>query len=762
MPRTLDPILEAALDSGAYEAVFEADIYSGVDLNFSFPITGFKLTGIDLEVTGYREGGFSGDETEIILKRGVKIDGVNYTLNTSKYFIRYMSSDRRTELNIKATLLPEKTVTLNGNDTYENVINAFCQAIGRDYELKDPSAAYWQYIFLPTGKQVILNDAMRFLPLLKQKYLIKAHDAGNGVIRFYKLENNSTAEITLSVENTAIKFINDQALTYRQFLWKDENQTVHYSTNFVDSPLHNLGYIESTANPPLSNPMGGSSTDIVTPVVLTHTESDQISLQTLSLGTIGFFEIIETLDLKNNPPWTNNYKRERIFSNTEGGAVPSTIERVSNYTPLNTSTFNNNLDTTINNLQALAEAVDDLNLGGTAPATTAANDFQVGDGAGSWITKTLAQAKTILDIFADAASDSIYYVRRNAAWTNLKTYTDTLYQAIGSYITDAASDNVYYGRRNAGWTNLKTYFDTLYAALSHTHAAADVVSGTIDAARLGSLPVYNGRLSVTVASNNLTVALKGMNGSDPSATNPVYIRIGDTIRTITAALSVTKNAGTNWFNSGGSELATKEIDYFCYLGYNATDGVVIGFSRIPYGNIYSDFSTTTTNEKYAGISTITNAAAGDTYVNVGRFAATLSAGAGYTWTVPTYTTTNLVQGLCFVTRKLAWTPTVTAQAGTPTSTTNLCYYKLNYDEITYNPDITVNNKGTASSSMILTTPMNAAITSGGAGREIAATGKSLSTNIYQPLASIFINFYDATTVWVNGYEVNATIKGFLT
>jgi hypothetical protein len=39
-----------------------------------------------------------------------------------------------------------------------------------------------------------------------------------------------------------------------------------------------------------------------------------------------------------------------------------------------------------------------------------------------------------------------------------------------------------------------------------------------------------------------------MNGSDPSVSNPVYIRIGDTVRSITSALSVTKNAGTNWFN----------------------------------------------------------------------------------------------------------------------------------------------------------------------------------------------------------------------
>lgn len=167
--------------------------------------------------------------------------------------------------------------------------------------------------------------------------------------------------------------------------------------------------------------------------------------------------------------------------------------------------------------------------------------------------------------------------------------------------------------------------------------------------------LINGKIVPSVSSSNLTVAIKGMDGNDPSVSNPVYCRIGDTVRTLTTALSVTKNAGTNWFNSGSSELATKERDYFVYLGYNATDGVVIGFSPIPFGTQYSVFSATTTNEKYAAISTITNAVSTDYYEVIGRFAATLSAGAGYTWTVPTFTSINLIQRPIFLTR---WLTTV--------------------------------------------------------------------------------------------------------
>ena len=176
--------------------------------------------------------------------------------------------------------------------------------------------------------------------------------------------------------------------------------------------------------------------------------------------------------------------------------------------------------------------------------------------------------------------------------------------------------------------------------------------------------LINGKIVPSVASNNLTVAIKGMDGNDPSATNPVYCRIGDTIRSITSALSVTKNAGTNWFGSGSTGSATYERDYFVYLGYNATDGVVIGFCPLPHANIYSDFSTTTTYPKYCAISTITNAAAGDNYEIVGRFAATLSATAGFNWSVPTFTNSNLVQRPIRKTRHLFYLPTLTWTAGT--------------------------------------------------------------------------------------------------
>lgn len=190
------------------------------------------------------------------------------------------------------------------------------------------------------------------------------------------------------------------------------------------------------------------------------------------------------------------------------------------------------------------------------------------------------------------------------------------------------------------------------------------------AVKLAAGGMINGKISVTVASNNITLALKTLADADPSATDPVYVNIDGTLRQVAAGLSVTVNAGASSFNSGSSELATKEIDYFALLRYNATDGICIGFARLPYGRIYSDFSTTATNEKYAAWSTIANAAASDACVVIGRFAATLSAGAGYTWTVPTYTAANLVQFPIFATRLLDWAPQISYSGGTTGPTSN--------------------------------------------------------------------------------------------
>lgn len=306
-------------------------------------------------------------------------------------------------------------------------------------------------------------------------------------------------------------------------------------------------------------------------------------------------------------------------------------------------------------------------------------------------------------------------------------------------IVDSAASNVL---KKLTWENLKATLLT-WLRLSTTIIPVNAPQGFL----------INGKISVTDAAG-ITVAIKTLAGTDPSATDPVYVRIGDTVRTISAALSVAKADGTNWCNAGSAELATKEIDYFVYLGYNATDGVTIGFSRFPGANSYDDFSATTTNEKYCAISTITTAAATDYYEVIGRFAATLSAGAGYTWSVPTYTAKNLIQRPIYETRWLDYARVVTSGAGTPTTVTNHdSVYKVRDRQVFVNSDNTVTAKGTASSTFIVSLPFTSA--GGGktslAGREEAATGKAWVGSIAGASATLLD--YLNGTLWVDTYRM---------
>jgi hypothetical protein len=143
--------------------------------------------------------------------------------------------------------------------------------------------------------------------------------------------------------------------------------------------------------------------------------------------------------------------------------------------------------------------------------------------------------------------------------------------------------------------------------------------------------LVNGEISRTVSSNNLTLAIKTLAGTDPSSSDPVYIRLANTVYTLTAALSVTMNAATNWFNLGATYLATKENYLFIYLGVKS-GSLFIGASRVPYGLLYSDLSATSTNDLYFACSVTPNAT--DPIAVIGSCNVILSATASFNWSVP--------------------------------------------------------------------------------------------------------------------------------
>lgn len=282
-------------------------------------------------------------------------------------------------------------------------------------------------------------------------------------------------------------------------------------------------------------------------------------------------------------------------------------------------------------------------------------------------------------------------------WTNTSgnnlTLSDTGDRGLSGSANGAQSHNS--GDTFEVWVHPKYHFYD-WAVAEHnangTHASGiTLTSPTITSPSLTTFStlnapegfLINGKIVPSVASNNLTVAIKGMDGNDPSASNPVYIRLGDSVRTLTSALSVTSIAGTNWCNSGSSELATKEVDYFVYLVWNTDanpDAVTILFSRFPYARVYSDFNTGSSVAEKSPIIGVT-VTASDNVAVIGRFAATLSAGAGYTWSVPTFTNVNLVQKPIFESRWLDWSPTVAGFSGTPS--TYASKYRMQNDGVSF-------------------------------------------------------------------------------
>lgn len=139
------------------------------------------------------------------------------------------------------------------------------------------------------------------------------------------------------------------------------------------------------------------------------------------------------------------------------------------------------------------------------------------------------------------------------------------------YLADAGSA----GRttRVLGATIASSYTLTLpTSAGTAGYNTVNLGTGTLAFLPPAMVPVVNYSLATSVATNALTVALKGADGNDPSATNPVYISFRSAtaatgtpvLRTVSAATSVVVPASTTL----GSVSATATY-YYIYAIDNA-------------------------------------------------------------------------------------------------------------------------------------------------------------------------------------------------
>lgn len=305
---------------------------------------------------------------------------------------------------------------------------------------------------------------------------------------------------------------------------------------------------------------------------------------------------------------------------------------------------------------------------------------------------TAISSATVGTDYAPATSGtSILKGNGTGGFSNAVSSTDYAPATIGTSVLS--------GNGTGGFTNL--LLSQTQADLSETNTSSLNYVKNQGALKVNGPQGFmlNGKIVTSVASGNLTVAIKTLAGTDPSAANPVHVRIGDTVRTISSALSMTNmTAGTNWFNAGSKVLATKEIDYFVYLFWSTTSSTVsLSMSRIPYATQASDFSSSTTNEKYGGGGLVPTGT--DQCEVVGRINAILSAGAGYTWSIPA--TSIIINRPIFESRRLSFLPYLNTGIG-ETYTIQNGIYQIKGNTFTINMQLRFAGFGTTVATDVVT------------------------------------------------------------
>ena len=322
------------------------------------------------------------------------------------------------------------------------------------------------------------------------------------------------------------------------------------------------------------------------------------------------------------------------------------------------------------------------------------------------------QAKVGVD--SSAVTTSIDYLLKNASSSD-PGHTHTLEDGATDVTASAAELNILNGvTADATELNILDGVTSTTAELNYVDVAAPGTAGANKALitdinkNINGFSFHtpagfliNGQIVTSISSDDLVVAIKTLAGTDPSASDPVYIRIDNVIRSITSALSVTRADGTNWFNAGSSELANNEVDYFVYLAWDVADATIrLGYSRLPWALNFGHFSETPTNELYAAFNTDPDPT--DSAEVIGRFNAVLD-DSGNDWTIPA--TSIIINKPIYKTRRLVWTPTYTAGGSmTWTSVSGSISYVVDGTEVHLYIQTNGTTGGTASTTLSISLP----------------------------------------------------------
>ena len=442
MARTLNPILEAALLSGNYDVYMKGLLKLSGVLTFTLnTILEYRISPsntLDLKAQ-FTYGVDDYDQLDTVcIRRGVTVGGNNYYIDTSDYTITEAYIDGF-YITIKAELLPVQKVSTPGDDTYENVLDAVTSDLNFTATFIGTG---WDSQVLPSGKTLNLNKAKFLQGFLKQKLFANYADNDSQSLRFYKSKDTpSTTPTEYTITTDRLVNIQSAGLGLVGLLWRDENNTIFKPSGANEIyPLYNLGFKLSTDPLPTDDdfladklkPVPDLIKPIDVPMNLTYQTGDFVKIISTSGVTgiyqFGHLQVTEYFDRKKEIKWGLTIELWDYIANSEGGALPGTIERVAAYTPLVTTNFNNNLDQTVNNIQALAEAVDELELGSDPGEATHA-----------------ASASAVTDDDEFGFYETVAALWRKITWANIKatltTYFDTLYAPI-SINTEFIQDTV--------------------------------------------------------------------------------------------------------------------------------------------------------------------------------------------------------------------------------------------------------------------------------------------------------------------------------
>jgi len=225
MPRIIAQELQTALDNGSYTPYFAITICNDTEEDLVLTPIYCKLTNLAIEATAenqtYRN--IYPNITKIFYTRGVVIEGILYTISTSKFFITSTTWDGAFQKFSGHLFFPTyylEDVNASGAITYRDFIENFCLASGRTSVHEDDTAAWLTYAFEAAGKNILLDNQQSFLNILQQKRFLFATDKGNEQVLFYDANKLKEDNNYLTVYRYEI---NKNSRIGRQFSWVDEN-----------------------------------------------------------------------------------------------------------------------------------------------------------------------------------------------------------------------------------------------------------------------------------------------------------------------------------------------------------------------------------------------------------------------------------------------------------------------------------------------------------------------------------------------------------